>query len=86
MPSEGSAGPRERVTRAGSENIKIALNPLKGLDVLGCVCMDFYSPGAGRHCPGVSYRYREVLLGAEHVISWLLGVSQLMMFRIFPPN
>lgn len=74
------------MTGAGSENIITALNPLKGLDVLDCVCIDFPSPGAGRRCLGVSYGYREVLSGAEHGKSRLLGVTRLLMPLIFPPN
>lgn len=74
------------MTGAGSRNLKIALNPLKGLDVLDCICVDFYSLGAGRCCLGVSYRYREVPLEVEHIKSRLLGVSQLVMLCIFPLN
>lgn len=86
MPGKGSAGPRELVTGSGSENIKIALSPLKVLDVLDCVCINFYGPGAGRHCPDVSYTCREVPSEVECIKSRLLGVIQLVMLRIFPLN
>lgn len=71
---------------AGNENRKNALNPLEGLAVLDRVGIDFYSPGAGRHCQDVNYPYRELLLEVEHIKSQLLGVSQPGMFRVFPPS
>lgn len=42
IPDWRRAGPRECVTGAGSESIEIALHSLKGLDVLDCVCIDFF--------------------------------------------